>query len=82
MAQENKMQMPGVFGGLMRYDDEYKSKFMISPAVIIGFVVAIVLFVLIAKLFFPIAALSGGGGGGSVPTGHGGVIWPLLGALI
>lgn len=54
MAQQQKMQMPGVFGGLMRYDDEYKSKFMMSPAVVVGFVIAIIVFVLFLKIVFPI----------------------------
>jgi preprotein translocase subunit Sec61beta len=55
MAQEQKMQMPGVFGGLMRYGDEYKSKFMFSPQAVIGFVIAIIVFVLVLKIFFPVA---------------------------
>jgi len=54
MAKDNKMHMPGVFGGLMRYDDEYQSKFVISPASIIAFVVGIIVFVLVMKIFFPI----------------------------
>jgi len=53
MAQQQKMQMPGVFGGLMRYDDEYKSKFMLSPASIVAFAISIIVFVLILKIFFP-----------------------------
>jgi len=53
MAQQQKMQMPGVFGGLMRYDDEYKSKFMLSPVSIVAFAIAIIVFVLILKIFFP-----------------------------
>jgi len=52
---DNKMQMPGVFGGLMRYDEEYESKFKISPTHVIGFVIAIILFVLGLKMFVPIA---------------------------
>lgn len=55
MAQDNKIHMPGVFGGLMRYDDEYQSKFMLSPAVVVGFVVAIIIFVLVLKVFLPVA---------------------------
>ena len=47
--------MPGVFGGLMRYDSEYKSKFMISPRQVIGFVIVVVIFILALKLLFPIA---------------------------
>jgi len=55
MAEDRKIHMPGSFGGLMRYDDEYKSRFMLSPAVVIGFIVAIILFVLILKIFFPMS---------------------------
>jgi len=55
MAKDNKIHMPGVFGGLMRYDSEYTSKFMVSPAQIIGFIVLIILFVLALKLFWPIS---------------------------
>ena len=54
MAADNRIHMPGVFGGLMRYDDEYSSRFMISPAAVIGFVIAVVAFVLVLKIFFPV----------------------------
>ena len=55
MAQDNKIHMPGVFGGLMRYDNEFVSRFMISPAIVIGLVVGVIVFVLLLKIFFPIA---------------------------
>ena len=55
MAQEQKMQMPGVFGGLMRYDSEYKSKFMFSPYAIIAFLASMIAFVLVLKIFFPVS---------------------------
>ena len=51
---ENKIRMPGGFGGLMRYDDEYKSRIAISPGQVVGFVVLVILFVLVLKLFWPI----------------------------
>ncbi|MDP4039325.1 MAG: preprotein translocase subunit Sec61beta [Candidatus Pacearchaeota archaeon] len=51
---DNKVQMPGAFGGLMRYDEEYQSKFMISPAGVVGFLIAIIVFVLALKIFWPI----------------------------
>lgn len=47
----DKINLPGAFGGLMRYDEEYKSRFMLSPGQIIGFVVFIIVFVLALKLF-------------------------------
>ncbi len=52
---DNKISMPGVFGGLIRYDEEYRSRFAISPTAVIGFVIVIIVFVLFLKLLFPIA---------------------------
>jgi preprotein translocase subunit Sec61beta len=54
MAQDNKLQMPGVFGGLQRFDEEYTSRFLLSPMQVIAYVVAIIVLVLILKSFFPI----------------------------
>ena len=54
MAQDNKMSMPGVFGGLMRYDEEFTSRFMLSPAQVIGFIVSIIVLVIALKVFFPV----------------------------
>ncbi len=51
---ENKVHMPGGFGGLMRYDEEYHSKFMLSPGQVVGFVVLVIVFVLALKLLWPI----------------------------
>lgn len=56
MASENKntMQMPGMFGGLMRYDSEYKSKFIVTPTQVVGFIIVTIIFVLALKILFPI----------------------------
>ena len=43
MAQ-NALQMPSGFGGIMRYDEEYKSLINIKPAHVIGFAVFLVVF--------------------------------------
>lgn len=51
---DNKISMPGSFGGLMRYDEEYKSRIMLSPVHVIAFIVAIILFVIALKVFWPI----------------------------
>ena len=56
---DSKIHMPGVFGGLMRYDEEYSSKFMLSPGAIIVFIVAIIVFVGVLNIFFPITATLG-----------------------
>ena len=53
MAQDNRISMPGVFGGLMRYDEEYSSKFMLKPSHVIIFIIVVVIFVLGLKLFGP-----------------------------
>ncbi len=52
---DNKIQMPGMFGGLMRHDEEYKSKFMISPTAVIVFVVAIIVLVFALRIFLPVS---------------------------
>jgi len=53
MAKDNQISMPGVFGGLMRYNEEYKSTFMLKPVHIIAFVILLVVFVFALKVFFP-----------------------------
>lgn len=54
---ETQMRMPsGGIGGLMRYDAEYKSRFMVSPAAVVGFVVFVLLFVIVLKILFPVGA--------------------------
>jgi len=44
MVQDNKISMPSGFGGLMRFDEEFKSRFMITPAHVIALVIAIIAF--------------------------------------
>jgi len=39
---DNKINLPGGFGGLMRYSEEYDSKFNLSPVHVIVFVVLII----------------------------------------
>lgn len=54
MSRDNRISMPGVFGGLMRYDEEYESRFKLKPAHIIVFIIVFALVVLGLKLFAPI----------------------------
>ncbi|MFH1359121.1 MAG: preprotein translocase subunit Sec61beta [archaeon] len=49
------ISMPSSFGGLMRYNEEYKSSIRMSPTHVIIFIVAIVAFVATMKLLWPIA---------------------------
>ena len=46
--------MPGMYGGLMRYNEEYESPFKLSPELVIVFVIAIVVFVSALKIFWPL----------------------------
>ena len=44
MAKDNKINMPSGMGGLVRYFDDYKSKFAIKPGhilVLIGLVIVL-----------------------------------------
>ncbi len=54
MAKDDKISMPGVFGGLMRYHEEYDSKLRFKPWHIITFIIVLALGAITAKLFFPI----------------------------
>ena len=56
MASDNKISMPGSFGGLMRYDEEYESKLKISPGQVMGFIIVVIVIVLSLKIFWPIIA--------------------------
>ncbi len=51
----NMINFPSSGGGLMRYNEEYKSKFMLKPAHVILFVIFVIAFVFFLKLFFPIS---------------------------
>jgi len=50
------INMPSTGGGLIRYNEEYKSKFMLKPSQVVLFIILIIVFVLILKIFFPITA--------------------------
>ncbi|MFA6022883.1 MAG: preprotein translocase subunit Sec61beta [Candidatus Pacearchaeota archaeon] len=55
MSKDNSIAMPGVFGGLMRYNEEYNSKLKFKPEHIIIFIVLITLLVLGLKVFAPVS---------------------------
>ena len=52
MASDNKIHMPGSFGGLMRYDEEYASIFMLKPTYVIAFIVLIIIFRIVLPMIF------------------------------
>lgn len=53
---DNAMRVPGGFGGIMRYDEEFTSRFMVSPAAVVGFVVFVILLIFALRVFFPLGA--------------------------
>ena len=54
MPSNQQISMPSSFGGLMRYSEKYKSPFKLSPAQVVIFIIAIIAFVVVMKIFFPI----------------------------
>jgi len=54
MAKEN-INLPAGYGGLMRYNEEYKSKFMLEPKHVIIFIILIISFIVLLRLFFPLS---------------------------
>jgi preprotein translocase subunit Sec61beta len=46
------LSMPSGAGGLMRYSDEYKSSFMLKPSHVVIFIIAVIVFVAVLKIFF------------------------------
>jgi preprotein translocase subunit Sec61beta len=63
MSQPQGMSQPSPFGGLMRYDEEFTSKFMLNPSHVIIGIVVILIIVIGLKVFFPAVIL-----GDVVPT--------------
>ncbi len=51
MAKDSGISMPGVFGGLMRYNEEYKSKLMFKPAHVIAVIIVFALLIIGMNLF-------------------------------
>ncbi len=54
MAEQ--INMPSGFGGLIRYNEEYESKFKLEPIHVIGLAALIILFVIALHIFWPIPA--------------------------
>ncbi len=50
------ISMPTGGGGLMRYSEEYNSILKIKPSHVILFIIAVVAFTIILKIFFPIGS--------------------------
>jgi hypothetical protein len=49
---DNQVNMPGGFGGLTRFSDEYKSYFNLKPTHVIGFILLIIAFRILLGMFY------------------------------
>ena len=52
----DRINVPSGAGGLLRYSEEYESRFKLKPAHVVLFIIAVIAFVLILKLFFPVSS--------------------------
>ncbi|MBP6857152.1 preprotein translocase subunit Sec61beta [Candidatus Pacearchaeota archaeon] len=52
MASNNKINLPGGFGGLMRYSEEYNSYINLKPIHVVLLVISIVAFRILMPLIF------------------------------
>lgn len=53
MAREqNQINLPGGFGGLMRYGEEYDSNILLKPTHVVGLVILIIAFRMVLPLIF------------------------------
>jgi len=51
MAKDN-INVPAGFGGLVRYGEEYDSKFTLKPEHVIAFIILVIIFVFGLKIMF------------------------------
>ena len=52
MAQDNKVNLPGGFGGLMRYSEEYSSYINLNPTHVVLLVILIIAMRIVMPFIF------------------------------
>jgi len=52
MARDTGVSVPAGFGGLMRFKEEYSSKFNLKPTHVIAFVILIIAFRIFLGIYF------------------------------
>ena len=52
MAQQNSVNLPGGFGGLTSFKEEYASRFNLKPTHVIAFIILIVVFRIFLGAFY------------------------------
>ncbi len=56
MIMAGEFFLPSGSGGLMRYNEEYQSRVILKPSYVVVFLILIVAFVAVLKIFFPVGA--------------------------
>ena len=51
LGMADEMTVPGMGGGLMRYKEEYNSRFKFGPGAVIGMIIAVIVFVVGLRIF-------------------------------
>ena len=49
-----QLNVPASSGGLVRYFDEYKSRFQLKPEVVVGMILAVIAFTIAIRFILPI----------------------------
>ena len=50
----DSINVPSGMGGLVNYHEEYQTRFMLKPAHVIAFAIAVMVFVIVMKTFWPV----------------------------
>lgn len=53
MAEQ--LKVPASSGGLVRYFDEYKSRFQLKPETVVGMIIGVIVIVVAIRFIFPIS---------------------------
>ena len=51
---DNRINVPSGLGGIVRYGEDTGSKFKLKPAHVVAIIIAVVLFVTLLKILFPL----------------------------
>lgn len=51
----DRINVPSSMGGLVRYNEEYESKLKLKPEYVIIFIILVIVFTAVLKIFWPFA---------------------------
>jgi preprotein translocase subunit Sec61beta len=53
MSKNDKISMPSSQGGLIRYFDEEKTRFVIKPGIVVAIAIAVIAVIILFRVMFP-----------------------------